>query len=179
MTLPRRLLALGMLAGVLVHAAVGADDPVARFRELWQAGEGGAAAEKYLRSLPPTDRLAVARAVLRDRDARLGYVGASVLVQEGHADEAVPALAAMITDGRVATDHVRLGYDWLHSDDDGLYPRMTAKIGRHLLAHLGEYDAQDRARAEEYLMGGQQPFSRAAAEHRLAEMEEATGTKAK
>ena len=82
----------------------------------------------------------------------------------------MPGLAAIIASGRNDTQlHGRMGYDWVHSDDEALFLRMAIMINRYLLANLARYGGDQRARVEATLMGGflekpSQPFSKERAE---------------
>ena len=150
--------------------------PVARFYAILQRepGEDGALrrAMEYLEGLPRADRAEVARVIAADPNARVGYAGTYVLIEEGYIDEAVPPLAAMIVSGRDRTHlNGRMGYDWLHHDDDTVFPRMMIKISRYLLSHLEEYGAEDRRRVEEWLVGEKKPFSISAAQEGIADLE--------
>ncbi len=144
--------------------------------ELAAGGEIKAAAG-YLHGLPAGKQLNVARAIVSDSDARIGYLGASLLIAQGYEDEAVPALATMIASGRDETQlNGRIGYDWVHSDDETLFLRMLINLSRYLLAHLENYKGAERIHVEKFLMGGMfyksvEPFSRDAAERRISEWE--------
>jgi hypothetical protein len=108
-------------------------------------------ADGYLRSLPASERLALARTLVWDRDARMAYFAANVLIEDGEIDDASRALAQMIVDGRALAElNGRLGYDWAHSDDPTLYPRMITAISRQLRLRFAAYDADERRRAEEF-----------------------------
>src|SRR5687768_17378768 len=99
------------------------------YRLARQCKEDCTAPFHYLRRLPSPQRLAVARSVAKDPDARLAYVACGFLIRDSREDEAVPYLAAMIADGRNETQlKDRMGYDWVHSDDDTLAARLIAKI---------------------------------------------------
>jgi len=67
-----------------------------------------------------------------------------------------------------------MGYDWVHSDDEGLFLRMAILINRYLLANLSRYVGDQRARVEVILMGGllekpSMPFSKEEAEKLIME----------
>ena len=132
-------------------------------------------ATTYLLSLSLTQQLQVARAVLHDDDARIGYFGANTLIEHGRARQAVPGLAAIIASGRNETQlGGRMGYDWVHNDDEGRLLRMAIMINRFFLANLTRYNGDQRARVEATLMGGllknpSQPFSRERAEKLIVE----------
>ena len=127
---------------------------------------------EYLRVLRPKARVALARTISNDPDAMIGYSGCQILITQGHLDEAVPPLVAMIVSGRAQTQlNGRMGYDWVHSDDDTLATRMMLRISRHLLAHFDEYDAAERRNAQMYLVGPRAPFSAEAAQRHIDEVE--------
>ena len=132
-------------------------------------------ARTYLFGISLPQRLEVARTVVHDADARIGYLGANILIEHGRAQQAVPGLASIIASGRNETQlHGRLGYDWVHSDDEGLFLRMAIMINRYLLANLSRYVDDQRARVEAALMGGllekpSQPFSKERAEKLIVE----------
>lgn len=142
-------------------------------------GDECKAAREYLDRLSPQEQLDVARAISDDPDARIGYLGDSLLIALGHLDETVPSLAAIIASGRDETQlKGRIGYDWLHSDDELLFPRMLLRISRYFLENLHKYTGDERRRVEHFLMGGMfnqspPPFSHEGAKRRVAELEAA------
>ena len=147
-----------------------------RFRSLLEQemnNESSAvSAYEYLRGLPPNARLALARILSADPDALIGYAGCRILIAQGHIDDAVPPLALMIVSGRAQTQlNGRMGYDWMHSDDDTLATRMMLGISRYLLAKLDEYDAGERRKAQMFLVGPRAAFTVEAARLRIDEME--------
>ena len=139
------------------------------------AGSELSEATTYLRSLPLPKKLPVASTSLNDDDARIGYLSANILIEQGKAQQAVPGLSAIISTGRNETQlHGRMGYDWVHSDDESLFLRMTILINKYLLANLARYRGDQRARVEATLMGGllekpSQPFSKERAEKLIIE----------
>src|SRR5262249_41964305 len=132
---------------------------------------------KYLRGLSVKQQVQVARAVLSDADARIAYVGSSVLIEHGRGQEAVPALAAIIADGRDESQlKGRFGYDWIHGDDQTLFLRMAISINRYLLGRYESYQGEERTRVERVLMGGlleksSEPFSKEHARKLIDEWE--------
>ena len=124
---------------------------------------------RYLKSLPDARQLDVARAIIKDTDGRIAYLGANLLVERGFLTEAVPVLARLIATGAVERDMAgRIGYEWIHGEDETLFLRMSILINRYLLAHLQQYRGPDRVRVERVLMGGllepsDRAFSKAAA----------------
>jgi hypothetical protein len=182
-----RGLALAVIAitGLLVHDAIatppqtGTSRHVKEFLRLARSelatGDKCVEATKYVRELPLRQQLALARAIVNDPDARIGYVGANILIANGHAQEAVPALAAIVASGRHQTQlNGRLGYEWLHGDDDSLFLRLMIRINRYLLANLSRYTGEERRRVESVLMGGllnrsSEAFSKAKAKKLISE----------
>jgi hypothetical protein len=134
-------------------------------------------AKEYIGGLPLTQRLSVARAIVDDPNARIGYLGANILIAHGYARDAVPALAAILASGRDQTQlDGRFGYDWLHRDDDTLFLRLIIRINRYLLANLSKYTGEERRRVEGILMGGlfersSEAFSQAKAKKLISEWE--------
>jgi hypothetical protein len=104
------------------------------------------------RRLPPERRHRLARSLLDDDDPAVAYLAASSLAGEGHLDLAVPVFARILVRGEDETAlNGRMGYDWIHSDDDGLAERIMDALARHLRAHLDDYTPSERARAERLL----------------------------
>jgi hypothetical protein len=101
------------------------------------------------RRLPEARRRGLAQVLLDDVDPAVAYVAASSLAREGHLDEAVPVFARILVSGQNESAlHGRMGYDWIHDDDETLAERVIDALARHLRAHLHEYTPAERARAE-------------------------------
>ncbi len=103
------------------------------------AGESCPRTREYLDTLSPAERLDLARAIVRDRDTRVSYLGVDILIRQGSEDEAVPVLAARVADGHFEALEGRLAYEWVHdnpSKEDPTFARLILKISRHLLTHL-------------------------------------------
>jgi hypothetical protein len=106
------------------------------------------------RRLPEARRRALARALLGDADPAVAYLAAGSLAREGRLDEAVPVFARILVRGEDrAALAGRMGYDWIHDDDETLAQRITAALARHLRDHLHEYSPAERERAERLLDG--------------------------
>jgi hypothetical protein len=124
-----------------------ADQDLADFRraspeERWRA----------FRRLPAPRGNALARALLGDPDPSVAYVAAGWLARQGHLDEAVPVYARIFVRGENETSlHGRMGYDWIHDDDETLALRILEALGQHLREHLDDYSAPERSRAEVFL----------------------------
>lgn len=141
------------------------------------SGDECVKATKFARGLPLKQQVALARAIVNDPDARIGYMGANILIAHGYARDAVPALAEIVASGRDQTQlNGRFGYGWLHSDDDTLFLRLMIRINRYLLANLSKYTGEERRRVEDVLMGGVfeksgEVFSKAKARNLISEWE--------
>jgi hypothetical protein len=184
-------IAIVAIASLLVHSAValppqkGTSRQVRTFLRLLRpelaAGNGCGETMRYVRDLPIKQQLALARAIVNDPDARIGYIGANILIAHGHTRDAVPGLAAILASGRAETQlNGRFGYDWVHSDDDRLFPRLIVEINRYLLANLSKYTGEERKRVEYLLMGGlgntpSEPSSEAKAKKLISEWEAELG----
>lgn len=105
-----------------------------------------------LRHLPTPRSEALARELLNDPDPGVAYVAAGWLAHQGNLDEAVPVYARILVRGENETAlHGRMGYDWIHDDDETLAERILEALGRHLSEHLDDYSAPERSRAEVFL----------------------------
>lgn len=133
------------------------------------ADEYSRRAWEYLYDLALEDRLSVAYSIASDLDGRIAYRGASLLVEAGYEDDAIPLLMAMIADGRAPS---QVGYDWGRGSSELLRPRMMIKLARSLLSELEDYQGEDRLRVEQFLAGGETPFSKSSVENRLRDEEE-------
>jgi hypothetical protein len=130
-----------------LDAPEAADRDLANFRsaspdERWHA----------LRRLPAPRGNALARALLDDSDPGVAYVAAGWLARQGYLEEAVPVYARIFVRGENETSlHGRMGYDWIHDDDDTLAQRILEALSQHLRKHLDDYSATERRRAEVFL----------------------------
>jgi hypothetical protein len=105
------------------------------------------------RRLPAARRHSLARSLLDDADPAVAYVAAGSLARDGDLDQAVPVFARILVRGQDETAlRGRMGYDWIHDDDDTLAERITHALAEHLRAHLDEYSAGERRRAELFLI---------------------------
>ena len=105
-----------------------------------------------LRRLPTPRGNALARALLDDPDPSIAYIAAGWLARQGSLDEAVPVYARILVRGENETAlHGRMGYDWIHDDDDTLAERILEELSQHLRGHLNDYSAPERRRAEIFL----------------------------
>jgi hypothetical protein len=106
------------------------------------------------RRLPPARRHSLARSLLDDVDPAVAYVAAGSLARDGDLDQAIPVFARILVRGQDETAlRGRMGYDWIHDDDDGLAERITRALAEHLRAHLESYSTAERRRAELFLAG--------------------------
>ena len=64
----------------------------------------------------------------------------------------MPVFARILVSGQNESAlHGRMGYDWIHDDDETLAERIIDALAAHLRAHLHEYTPMERARAERLL----------------------------
>jgi hypothetical protein len=104
------------------------------------------------RRLPDARRRSLARSLLDAPDPAVAYVAAGSLAREGDIEEAVPVFARILVRGEDETVlQGRMGYDWIHDDDETLAERITDALARHLRAHLHEYTPAERERAQRLL----------------------------
>ncbi len=140
-------------------------------------------AEDYMRSLDAKSRLQVARELIKDPYGPITYYGANILIKEGYEDEAVPALADIITSGRYKTKDEKgiehdwgFGRNWVEHEDETFMMRMVFKIFRYFIANWERYTEQERARAYGMMSGWLQldpekPLSAEAAEEAMKRLE--------
>lgn len=143
--------------------------------ELGEGGDGSRARE-YLSGLPRGKQLEAARTIAKDEDVRIRTFGVALLIEAGHMDETVPALATLVAQGQ---DLTPIGYYLVHSDSGSTALRMYLDTSRYLLAHLDDYGAEEREHVERFLCDGGyvnpiKQFSRSAVEERLREIERRT-----
>jgi hypothetical protein len=126
------------------------EDNLKEFVELFYK-EGGDT-EPFLSSLDKESRLQLARRMLKESDGKIVYVGANILILNGQADEATPALANLITSGRADTDlKGRLGYDWVHNPDAYPWSTIYTGIARYMIKNWQNYTDSERLWAYRYL----------------------------
>jgi HEAT repeat protein len=107
---------------------------------------------RFLDALPEARQLQLARTMLGESDAVLAYAGCGVLIQAGYEEETLPILARLIAGGQAERDlGGRMGRDWLHADDPGLFSRMSGRLGAYLEANIGHYAGEERRRVEAFL----------------------------
>lgn len=136
-------------------------------------GGDGSEAKRYLRELPRSEQLSVAREATAHSDLRVRKLGVVLLIEMEHADLAVPALAAMVSEG---DDLKAFGYYWAHTDDPSLAVRMYIRICRHILTRFEDYQGEQRANVKRFLSDGGYAnpfvdFSLSGAEDRLKTIE--------
>jgi hypothetical protein len=107
---------------------------------------------RALRRLPASRGNTLARALLHDSDPGVAYVAAGWLARQGDLDDAVPVYARILVRGENETAlHGRMGYDWIHDDDDTRAQRILEALSQHLRRHLNDYSATEQLRAEVFL----------------------------
>ncbi len=104
-----------------------------------------------IRSLPDDKRVAVAHRLLNDKDPLLSYISAGILFTNGFEEEAIPVIAAIILSGKDKSGlNNRLGYDWVHSDDESLAARIIVRILEYINHHYKDLQPNEKKRAEEF-----------------------------
>jgi len=98
---------------------------------------------RFVTGLPRARRIQVARTLLRDPDAGVSYIGATVLVTEGFGEETVPTLAAHVL--KSMTDSTNRN-DLLISDAGPLLSQMGERICAFFEANLARYSPQEQER---------------------------------
>jgi hypothetical protein len=133
--------------------------------------------KKFLLSLDHESRVQIARKLIENADGRIVYFGADILIEEEHMDEAIPALANLITSGRDETDlKGRFAYDWAHSSDEFLALKISTKILRYFISNWINYTDAERTRAYRLLsawlqLDSKSTFSADVAERALQKLE--------
>ena len=104
-----------------------------------------------IRSLPDDKMLDVAHRLLNDEDTILSYICAGILFRNGFEEEAIPVIAAIILSGEDKSSlNNRLGYDWVHSDDESLAARIIIRILEYINHHYKDLQPDEKKRAKEF-----------------------------
>ena len=104
-----------------------------------------------IRSLPRDKMVDVARRLLNDEDTLLSYICAGILFRNGFEEEAIPVIAAIILSGKDKSSlNNRLGYDWVHSDDENLAARIIIRILEYINHHYNDLQPNEKKRAKEF-----------------------------
>ncbi len=104
-----------------------------------------------IRSLPHDKMVDVAHRLLNDEDTLLSYISAGILFRNGFEEEAIPVFAAIILSGKDKSIlNNRLGYDWIHSDDESLAARIIVKILEYINHHYKDLQPNEKTRAKEF-----------------------------
>lgn len=104
-----------------------------------------------IRSLPVDKRVDIAHRLLNDEDALLSYISACILFRNGFEEEAVPVIAAFILSGKDKSQlNNRLGYDWVHNDDESLALRIVVRILEYIKHHFKYLQPDEEKRATEF-----------------------------
>ena len=105
-------------------------------------------AKPFLSNLDQESRVKISRKLLKESDGRIVYIGVNLLIRDGCIDEAIPALANIITSGRDETDlKGRFAYGWVHSSDEFLAARIISMICRYFIRNWTNYTDDERTRA--------------------------------
>lgn len=133
--------------------------------------------KEFLLSLDQESRLQIARKLIKESDGRTVYYGANILIHEGYMEEAIPALANLISSGRDKTDlKGRLGYEWVHNPDEYLAARIMNRICRYFMRNWQKYTDGERALAYNAMsswlqIDSKSTFSADAAERAIKDIE--------
>ncbi len=104
-----------------------------------------------LRSLPEDKRVDVARRLLDHEDTLLSYISAGILFMNGFEKEAVPVFTAIILSGKDKSHlNNRLGYDWIHNDDESLAVKTVVRILEYIKQHFKDLQVDEKKRATEF-----------------------------
>ena len=104
-----------------------------------------------IRSLPEEKMVDVARRLLSDIDPLVAYIAAGILIRNGFAEETIPIVTDIILRGKDKSHlNSRLGYDWVHSDDENLAARMIINILEYINQHYEELEEDKKKRAIEF-----------------------------
>jgi len=104
-----------------------------------------------LRSLPVDKRVDVAHRLLNDKNTLLSYISAGILFRNGFEEEAIPVIATIILSGKDKSDlNNRLGYDWVHNDDESLAIRIVVGILEYIKNHFKDLQPDEQERATDF-----------------------------
>ena len=104
-----------------------------------------------IRSLPEDKMLDVVHRLLNDEDTILSYICAGILFRNGFEEEAVTVIATIILSGKDKSSlNNRLGYDWVHSDDESLAARIIIRILEYIKHHFKDLQPDEKKRATEF-----------------------------
>ena len=97
--------------------------------------------------LPQERQVKLAYHLLESSNGITVYRGAQLLIKNGKEEPCFDALAKLIADGKDMTDlKGRMGYDWIHSDDRNLFPRMMMGILTSLNSNYSSYSSEQKQR---------------------------------
>ncbi len=104
-----------------------------------------------IRSLPEEKMVDVARRLLSDIDPLVSYIAAGILIRNGFEEETIPIVTDIILSGKDKSHlNSRLGYDWVHSDDENLAARMIVKILEYINQHYKGLKPDEKKIAAEF-----------------------------
>ena len=104
-----------------------------------------------IRSLPEEKMVDIARRLLSDNDPLVSYIAAGILIRNGFEEETIPIIADIILSSKEKRDlNNRLGYDWVHSDDENLAARMFIKILEYINHHYKDLQPDEKKIAAEF-----------------------------
>ncbi len=104
-----------------------------------------------IKLLPVDKRVDIAHRLLNDEDTLLSYISAGILFRNGFKEEAVPVIATIILSGKDNSDlNNRLGYDWVHNDDESLALRIVVRILEYIKHHFKDLQPDEKKVATEF-----------------------------
>lgn len=109
---------------------------------------------EYAWQLPKERQISLAQHLLKDENGLTVYRGSQLLIKNGKESDSFPALALLIAEGKDKTHlNGRMGYDWVHSDDETLATRMVIGILIYLNENYMSYKADEKERILTFFQG--------------------------
>lgn len=103
---------------------------------------------QFMSSLDQESSVQLARRLLKESNGKIVYFASNILIFNGREDDAIPALANLITSGRADTDlKGRLGYDWEHTPNAYPWLRIYIGICRYMMSNWANYSDTERVLA--------------------------------
>lgn len=95
--------------------------------------------------LPKERQIKLAYHLLNDKNGLTVYRGTQLLIKNGREKDCFPALAGLIAEGKDKTElKGRMGWDWLHSEDETLMPRMMEGILTFMNENYSSYSPDEK-----------------------------------
>lgn len=135
--------------------------------------------QEFMQDRSTRELLEIARLAVSDLDPKVQIAGLGLLVDEGHEEESIPAVARLVESG---VDLTAVFYAWLHAADAQLAHRMHQRVSLYFLKHISEYQgpARDRVMAFLKMKGFGEPegdYSPIAVRRRIEALETQLGTR--